>query len=202
VKTLNIAHRPQVIRRAVWERGVIVGERTTVKMQRADGSTVSVTTTDPAEEAAAIEEFRLLGLADQEEELRRCAEAVDSLADDEMVPTIVACAYLGVEYHHGKRIAKLRDVWGLTATTTPGLKRNKGVRVGDLRAAKARGPRAPERKEAVQLPLLPLPDDVTEVYCQISDVETHIAKLDAKRPVALLIRDENGTRFVTLRAEE
>ncbi|MBL0141040.1 MAG: DegQ family serine endoprotease [Betaproteobacteria bacterium] len=29
-----------------------------------------------------------------------------------------------------------------------------------------------------------------------------IAKLDSKRPVALLIRDENGTRFVTLRAED
>ncbi|MCM2327857.1 MAG: DegQ family serine endoprotease [Lysobacter sp.] len=29
-----------------------------------------------------------------------------------------------------------------------------------------------------------------------------VAKLDAKRPVALLVRDENGTRFVTLRAEE
>jgi len=29
-----------------------------------------------------------------------------------------------------------------------------------------------------------------------------VAKLDAKKPVALLVRDENGTRFVTLRAEE
>jgi serine protease Do len=29
-----------------------------------------------------------------------------------------------------------------------------------------------------------------------------VAKLDAKKPVALLIRDENGTRFVTLRSEE
>jgi serine protease Do len=29
-----------------------------------------------------------------------------------------------------------------------------------------------------------------------------VAKLDAKKPVALLIRDENGTRFVTLRAED
>ena len=29
-----------------------------------------------------------------------------------------------------------------------------------------------------------------------------VAKLDRKRPVALLIRDENGTRFVTLKAEE
>jgi len=29
-----------------------------------------------------------------------------------------------------------------------------------------------------------------------------LAKLDRKRPVALLIRDENGTRFVTLKAEE
>ncbi|MBX3673861.1 MAG: DegQ family serine endoprotease [Burkholderiales bacterium] len=29
-----------------------------------------------------------------------------------------------------------------------------------------------------------------------------VAKLDAKKPVALLVRDEDGTRFVTLRAEE
>jgi serine protease Do len=29
-----------------------------------------------------------------------------------------------------------------------------------------------------------------------------VAKLDLKKPVALLIRDENGTRFVTLRPEE
>jgi serine protease Do len=29
-----------------------------------------------------------------------------------------------------------------------------------------------------------------------------VAKLDPKKPVALLVRDENGTRFVTLRAEE
>jgi len=29
-----------------------------------------------------------------------------------------------------------------------------------------------------------------------------LAKLDRKKPVALLIRDENGTRFVTLKAEE
>jgi len=29
-----------------------------------------------------------------------------------------------------------------------------------------------------------------------------VAKLDSKKPVALLVRDENGTRFVTLRAEE
>jgi serine protease Do len=39
----------------------------------------------------------------------------------------------------------------------------------------------------------------------IKDVKGYndaVAKLDAKRPVALLIRDENGTRFVTLRAEE
>ena len=39
----------------------------------------------------------------------------------------------------------------------------------------------------------------------IKDVKGYndaVARLDAKRPVALLIRDENGTRFVTLRAEE
>ena len=39
----------------------------------------------------------------------------------------------------------------------------------------------------------------------IKDVKGYndaVAKLDAKKPVALLIRDENGTRFVTLRAEE
>jgi serine protease Do len=39
----------------------------------------------------------------------------------------------------------------------------------------------------------------------IKDVKGYndaVAKLDAKRPVALLIRDEAGTRFVTLRAEE
>jgi serine protease Do len=29
-----------------------------------------------------------------------------------------------------------------------------------------------------------------------------VAKLDAKKPVALLVKDENGTRFVTLRPEE
>jgi serine protease Do len=29
-----------------------------------------------------------------------------------------------------------------------------------------------------------------------------VSKLDAKKPVALLVRDESGTRFVTLRAEE
>jgi len=26
-----------------------------------------------------------------------------------------------------------------------------------------------------------------------------VAKLDPKKPVALLVRDENGTRFITLR---
>ncbi|EFK96293.1 Peptidase S1C, Do [sediment metagenome] len=39
----------------------------------------------------------------------------------------------------------------------------------------------------------------------IKDLKTYneaVAKLDPKRPVALLVRDENGTRFVTLRAEE
>jgi serine protease Do len=39
----------------------------------------------------------------------------------------------------------------------------------------------------------------------IKDVKGYndaVAKLDAKKPVALLIRDENGTRFVTLRSEE
>ena len=39
----------------------------------------------------------------------------------------------------------------------------------------------------------------------IKDVKGYtdvVAKLDSKKPVALLIRDENGTRFVTLRAEE
>ena len=29
-----------------------------------------------------------------------------------------------------------------------------------------------------------------------------VSKLDAKKPVALLVRDENGTRFVTFRTEE
>jgi serine protease Do len=29
-----------------------------------------------------------------------------------------------------------------------------------------------------------------------------VAKLDAKKPVALLVRDENGTRFVTFRTDE
>jgi hypothetical protein len=28
-----------------------------------------------------------------------------------------------------------------------------------------------------------------------------VAKLDPKKPVALLVRDENGTRFVTFRPE-
>jgi serine protease Do len=28
-----------------------------------------------------------------------------------------------------------------------------------------------------------------------------VAKLDVKKPVALLIRDENGTRFITFRPE-
>ena len=39
----------------------------------------------------------------------------------------------------------------------------------------------------------------------IKDVKGYndaVAKLDPKKPVALLIRDENGTRFVTLRAED
>ncbi|NJD86959.1 MAG: Do family serine endopeptidase [Betaproteobacteria bacterium] len=39
----------------------------------------------------------------------------------------------------------------------------------------------------------------------VKDVKSYteaVAKLDAKKPVALLVRDENGTRFVTLRAEE
>ncbi len=39
----------------------------------------------------------------------------------------------------------------------------------------------------------------------VKDVKTFneaVAKLDPKKPVALLVRDENGTRFVTLRAEE
>jgi serine protease Do len=39
----------------------------------------------------------------------------------------------------------------------------------------------------------------------IKDVKSFgdaVAKLDPKKPVALLVRDENGTRFVTLRAEE
>jgi serine protease Do len=39
----------------------------------------------------------------------------------------------------------------------------------------------------------------------IKDLKSYneaVAKLDAKRPVALLVRDDNGTRFVTLRAEE
>ena len=29
-----------------------------------------------------------------------------------------------------------------------------------------------------------------------------VAKLDIKKPVALLVRDENGTRFVTFRTDE
>jgi serine protease Do len=29
-----------------------------------------------------------------------------------------------------------------------------------------------------------------------------VAKLDSKKPVALLVRDENGTRFVTFRTDE
>jgi serine protease Do len=40
---------------------------------------------------------------------------------------------------------------------------------------------------------------------EIKDLKTFneaLAKLDIKKPVALLIRDENGTRFITLRAEE
>jgi serine protease Do len=38
----------------------------------------------------------------------------------------------------------------------------------------------------------------------IANVKTFnetVAKLDAKKPVALLIRDESGTRFVTFRPE-
>ena len=29
-----------------------------------------------------------------------------------------------------------------------------------------------------------------------------VSKLDARKPVALLVRDENGTRFVTFRTDE
>jgi hypothetical protein len=184
VKTLSVAHRPRIARRAVWERGVIVGQRTTVRMYRADGSVVTRTTMDPTEEMAIIEEFRRLGLADQEQEVRDYAATVDSLPDDEMVPLLVACVYLEIDPRRNKRKPALSR-WGLKTVLLPGRTRNWAVRAGDLRAAKARGPQAPERKEAVQLPLLPLPDDVTEVYCQISDVETHIAKLDAKLDAVL-----------------
>ena len=40
---------------------------------------------------------------------------------------------------------------------------------------------------------------------EISNVKTFneaIAKLDNKKPVAVLVKDENGTRFVTFRPEE
>ena len=40
---------------------------------------------------------------------------------------------------------------------------------------------------------------------EITNLKTYkdaVAKLDAKKPVALLVRDENGTRYVTLRPEE
>jgi serine protease Do len=51
--------------------------------------------------------------------------------------------------------------------------------------------------------------DVGDVILRVNNVDIAnakgfnetVAKLDAKKPVALLIRDENGTRFVTFRPE-
>jgi len=40
--------------------------------------------------------------------------------------------------------------------------------------------------------------DVTSVKA----FQEAVSKLDPKKPVALLVRDENGTRFVTFRTDE
>jgi len=75
------------------------------------------------------------------------------------------------------------------------------------KALKVQGGVAVEAVDGVALAAGIQPGDVILRVnnADIKDVKGYtdvVAKLDPKKPVALLIRDENGTRFVTLRAEE
>ncbi len=75
------------------------------------------------------------------------------------------------------------------------------------KALKVSGGVAVEAVDGVSLAAGIQPGDVVLRVnnAEIKDVKSYneaIAKLDPKKPVALLIRDENGTRFVTVRAEE
>jgi serine protease Do len=75
------------------------------------------------------------------------------------------------------------------------------------KALKVQGGVAVEAVDGVSLAAGVQPGDVILRVnnTEIRDLKSYneaLAKLDPKKPVALLVRDENGTRFVTLRAED
>jgi serine protease Do len=121
--------------------------------------------------------------------MRDVVVTVGEFKDDEAAKTASA---------RGKKEAAKPGKLGLAVTE---------VSAEQKKALKVQGGVAVEAVDGLALAAGIQPGDVILRVnnADIKDVKGYtevVSKLDPKKPVALLIRDENGTRFVTLRAEE